>query len=156
MPGNARLVSNRRCPQITSPPFPNPPTAVLAHHLSTHPGLVLFTCEKLTNIDPLLRSRFDLVIDVPALDAPARRKVWENAISQAVPLRQRHFTSEHLDALAETELSGREIKSVVKLALMAAEAKGEAFRMVHLERVVAIKERAKARMEEEMEEDDDE
>lgn len=71
-----------------------------------------------------------------------------------MPLRQRHFTGEHLDTLAETELSGREIKSVVKLALMAAKAKGEAFRMAHLERVLAVKERSRARIEEEVEEDE--
>lgn len=73
---------------------------------------------------------------------------------QPVPLRQRHFTSEHLDKLAETELNGREIKSVVKLARMAAKGKGEAFKMAHLERVLAIKERSRARIEEEMEEDE--
>jgi len=71
-----------------------------------------------------------------------------------VPLRQRHFTSEDLDKLAETELSGREIKSVVKLALMAAKGKGEPFMMTHLEKVLAIKQRSKAMLEEEIVEDE--
>lgn len=78
--------------------------------------------------------------------------MWENAITQAAPLRQRHFTSEHLDQLAETELSGREIKSMLKLAQMAAKGKGEAFKMAHLEKVLAIKQRSNARIEEEIEE----
>ena len=116
-------------------------------HLTTHPGLVFFTTEKLSAIDPFLQSRFDLTIQVPALDAPSRRQVWENAISQALPLRQRHFTSEHVHQLAEKELSGREIKSAVKMALMAAKAKDEPLKMAHVEKVLAIKERSKPKAE---------
>ena len=80
--------------------------------------------------------------------------MWENAITQALPLRQRHFTSEHLNQLGEKELSSREIKSAVKMALMAAKAKDEPLKMAHVEKVLAIKERSKAKTEDQPKEVD--
>lgn len=121
---------------------------VLAHDLTTHPAPVFFTTSKIRDIDPFLRTHFDLTLHLPTPFPPlaSRRQMWENALSAAVPsLRQRHrhFTTEQLDQLAETELSGREIKSVVKMAVMLARGKGEAFGMGALERVLRLKEKEK-------------
>lgn len=119
--------------------------AILTHHLTTHPGLVFFTTENASTMDSLLTSHFDLTIEVPASNTASRRILWETAITQALPLRQRHFTSEHLEKLGETELSGREISSAVKMAQIAAKGEDEPLKMVHLEKVLAIKARSKAK-----------
>lgn len=122
--------------------------AMIAHYLLSQTGLIFITAKNLVNVDPFLQSHFDLTIEVPKLNATSRRKVWENAITQALPLRQRHFTSDHLDQLAETELSGKEIKSVVKMAQMAAKAKDEGLKMAHLETVLKIRARAQPKVDE--------
>ena len=125
------------------------------HHFSTHPGLIFFTATAFTDkFEPLLSSQFDLLIQVPALDVSSRRQVWEDAINYALPLKQRNFKGEDLDKLAEKELSAREIKSALKMALMLAKSKGDALKVEHVERVVAIKEKSKVKVEEKKKEEE--
>lgn len=125
------------------------------HHLSTHPGLIFVTATAFTDrFEPLLASQFDLLIQVPALDVSSRRQVWEDAINNALPLKQRKFKGEDLDMLAEKELSAREIKSALKMALMLARSRGSTLKVEHVERVIAIKEKSKLQMEGEKGEED--
>lgn len=113
--------------------------AVVMHHLERHPGLVFITSTELAPLDPLLKSRFDLTLKIPAPTTEMKRQLWANTLSAAMPLRERHFSSEHLDALAQKNLSGREIKSVVKMAGMLASSKGASLKMEHIETVLKLK-----------------
>ena len=111
----------------------------LMHHLERHPGLVVLTASSLENMDPLLKARFDLTLTIPEPGRELRRQMWANTLSAAVPLRERHFSSEHLDELARWKGTGRGIGSVVKLAGMLAGGQGRGLRMEDVERVLKMK-----------------
>ena len=131
--------------------------AMFRYYFSTHPGLIFFTATSLTSkFEPLLTTQFDLVIPVPALDAESRRLVWEDAINYALPLKQRNFKGEDLDRLAEKELSAREIKSALKMALMLARNQGAVLKLEHVQRVIAVKEKGKAAIEARESDEEDE
>ena len=114
----------------------------LMHHLERHPGLVVLTSSSLDNVDPLLKARFDLTLAIPEPGKELRRQMWANALSAAVPLRERHFSSEHLDELAKWKGTGRGIGSVVKMAGMVASGQGRGLRMEDVERVLKVKKAA--------------
>lgn len=117
--------------------------ATIVHHLEGHQGLVVLTCTTDTPFRPFLLAKIDLFLQIPSFATrQMTRQHWANALSTAVPLKDRHFTSEHLDKLAEKDTTGRQAKSAVKLAAMLARSKGSALKMEHLERVLNIKDAA--------------
>lgn len=114
--------------------------AMVMRHLEQHPGLVFLTAESLDPVDSLLRAKLDLTIKIPSPNKEMRRALWANALSAALPLRERNFSSENLDELATKQLMGREIKSAVKMAGMLAKSKGCSLRMEHIQTVLKLKE----------------
>ena len=126
--------------------------AMIVHHLADYPGLIFFTTEDVSAIDSHLLAHIDLTLEIPALDASSRRKLWESAITQGFPLQQRFFERGDLDKLAEAELSAREIRGVCRMAGMVAKGKDEGLKMGCLERLIAVKGREKGMMEKKREE----
>ena len=113
--------------------------AIVMHRLETHPGLIFLTAESLEPLDSLLMANVDLTLKIPSPTREMRRSLWANALSAALPLRERNFSSENLDELAAKVVTGREIKSAVKMAGMLAASKGCNLRMEHIRSVLKLK-----------------
>lgn len=78
--------------------------------LDRYEGMFFLTTNRAEVIDPAFRSRITLKLDYPALDHPARKQVWAEMLQKA------DFTVEgDLDAVAEHELDGRQIRNSVRL-----------------------------------------
>lgn len=113
--------------------------AQLVDQLSRHSGLVLFTGPDTRSLPMLVRETLDLELWIGFPDAEEKRKIWSNALSAAVPLKDRSFTSEHLDALTQYSVKGREIQSTVNMATMLARSTGSSLKMEHVEKVLRLK-----------------
>lgn len=68
-------------------------------------------------IDPAFLSRVDLLLRYAELTHAARCRVWNNFIDSA-GCDKFALSDEDVDRLAEVELNGREIKNMVKSALL--------------------------------------
>ena len=112
--------------------------ATILHHLERHQGLVFLTSWSLSPLNKLLTARFDLTLEVLTLPPELTRQIWANALSAVTSLRDRNFVAEHLDVLATKNVSGRGIRSVVKMASMLAKNKGVALKLEHLESVLRM------------------
>ena len=113
--------------------------AQLVDQLARHPGLVLLTSSDSYWLPGLLKEAFDLELCLGFPNLEEKRKIWSNALSAAVPLKDRSFTSEHLDALAQYSIKGREIQSTVNMATKLAQFSGSSLKMEHVERVLELK-----------------
>ena len=113
--------------------------AQLIDQLARHPGLVIFTGSNTRSLPMLLRESFDLELCIRFPDVDEKRKIWSTALSATVPLKDRSFTSEHLDALAQYSVKGREIQSTVNMATMLAQSAGSSLKMEHIERILELK-----------------
>ena len=68
-------------------------------------------------IDPAFQSRVDFIIAYEDLTVEARREVWTNMIDRA-GTEMMDLSAEDIDQLAEIRLNGREIKNLVKSAML--------------------------------------
>jgi len=100
---------------------------------------MFLTTNRLPDIDTAFKSRIDLIIPYSDLDAPSRRKVWVNFIQKLKP-GTAQVSERDFDQLAETPLNGREIKNLIKTALVLAH-RDLPLRLKHLEVVLDIRKR---------------
>lgn len=106
-------------------------------------GIVVFATNFERNYDEAFRSRISYHINFLLPDATARRQLWQRMIVAEIPLAQsRDSLVEHC-VLASDELSGREIRSCLRLALpkalLASDGDLASARLAwpHLERAIA-------------------
>ena len=113
--------------------------AQIIEQLARHPGLVIFTSSDTLRLPLHMIEILDLELWIRFPDTEEKRKIWSNALSAAVPLKDRSFTSEHLDTLARYSVKGREIQSSVNMANMLARSTGSSLRMEHVQKVLEFK-----------------
>lgn len=80
-------------------------------------GVCFLTTNRVSSIDPVFQSRVDLLLHYPDLTPAARRQVWENFIRRE-GRDKFDLSEEDIEVLVEVEMNGREIKSLVKSALL--------------------------------------
>jgi hypothetical protein len=84
----------------------------------------------------------DVAIAYEDLTAPLRQQIWENFLaklqSDGAKINNETLADSTLKELAEHELNGRQIKSVVKMAQLLARSKEQALGMAHLEAVLTL------------------
>ncbi|RYP93272.1 hypothetical protein DL770_000647 [Monosporascus sp. CRB-9-2] len=98
--------------------------AVFLRPLKYYRGVLLLTTNRVKALDPAFESRIHLMINYPPLNATSRHKIWQNfiqgpddAMSDGT---EPAITTGDVKGLARLDLSGREIKDVVKTARLLA------------------------------------
>ena len=91
-------------------------TAALLRLLEGHSGIVAMTSNRAFEIDSAFASRIHLALPYPALDAPARVKVWDQLLKK----QGLAYKSEELQGLGGYEVDGRGINLCILNATSAA------------------------------------
>lgn len=82
--------------------------------LEYHPGILFLTTNRVRSIDPAFESRITIAIRYESLNLDARRKVWSAQLDSISALASSDID---VNALAQQDLNGRQIKNAVQLAL---------------------------------------
>jgi ATPase family associated with various cellular activities (AAA) len=103
--------------------------------LEYYEGILFLTTNRVSNIDDAFHSRIHISMQYPSLTAASRRHIWTTFMSKTSGL-----SNGQLDALAQVELNGRQIKNVLKTAqMLARRANGDGkVNMGHIETILAI------------------
>jgi len=103
--------------------------------LEYYEGILFLTTNRISNIDDAFHSRIHVSMQYPPLTAVSRRHIWNTFMSKTSGL-----SDGQLDALAQVELNGRQIKNVLKTAqMLARRANGDGkVDMGHIETILAI------------------
>jgi SpoVK/Ycf46/Vps4 family AAA+-type ATPase len=95
------------------------------------------TTNRINTIDPAFRSRVDLILPYQDLEEGARKQVWKNFIRR-LPADDAQMNDDDFDELAKTSMNGREIKNLIKTALVLA-ARDKPLTMKHFKVVLGIR-----------------
>lgn len=87
---------------------------VMLRVLEYHPGILFLTTNRVRSIDPAFESRITIAIRYESLNLDARRKVWSAQLDSISALASSDID---VNALAQQDLNGRQIKNAVQLAL---------------------------------------
>ena len=92
----------------------NAMVCVMLRVLEYHPGILFLTTNRVRSIDPAFESRITIAIRYESLNLDARRKVWSAQLDSISALASSDID---VNALAQQDLNGRQIKNAVQLAL---------------------------------------
>jgi SpoVK/Ycf46/Vps4 family AAA+-type ATPase len=92
----------------------NAMVCVMLRMLEYHPGILFLTTNRVRSLNPAFESRITLSIRYEALDRDARGQVWKNQLND-----HSRVDTQTIDypELTKSQLNGRQIKNVVRLAL---------------------------------------
>ncbi|KAJ4354401.1 uncharacterized protein N0V89_006137 [Didymosphaeria variabile] len=111
--------------------------SIFLRQLEYYQGLLFLTTNRLSTIDPAFRSRVDLILPYHDLDEAARKQVWKNFIRR-LPANDVQMNDSDFDELAKTAMNGREIKNLIKTALVLG-ARDKPLKMNHFNVVLGIR-----------------
>ncbi|KAJ4300797.1 hypothetical protein N0V90_002885 [Kalmusia sp. IMI 367209] len=111
--------------------------SIFLRQLEYYQGLLFLTTNRISTIDPAFRSRVDLILPYHDLDEEARKQVWKNFIRR-LPSNEVQMYDSDFDELAKTKMNGREIKNLIKTALVLA-ARDKPLKMNHFQVVLGIR-----------------
>ncbi|KAL2261481.1 hypothetical protein VTK26DRAFT_4056 [Humicola hyalothermophila] len=100
-------------PELTRPIPP-----VFLTKLEYYHGMLFLTTNRFSAIDHAFQSRVDLFLPYKELTPAARGQVWRNFLERFGGSAKFDVTSQDLDRLSELRLNGREIRNVIKSALV--------------------------------------
>jgi len=101
---------------------------------------MFLTTNRTANLDPAVRSRMDLILPYGNLDRDARLAVWKSFVNKQAPNAQ--ISDEQFSRLAKTKINGREIKNMVKTALVLSNRENDGvLRKRHLDIVASVRKR---------------
>ena len=113
----------------------NKMVSIFLRVLEYYEGILFLTTNRIKNIDDAFHSRIHISMQYPSLSAASRRHIWNTFMSKTTGL-----SDGQLDALAQVELNGRQIKNVLKTAqMLARRGNGDGkVDMTHIETILAI------------------
>ncbi|KAL1599765.1 hypothetical protein SLS60_007569 [Paraconiothyrium brasiliense] len=111
--------------------------SIFLRQLEYYQGLLFLTTNRISTIDPAFRSRVDLILPYHDLDEAARKQVWKNFIRR-LPADDVQMNDSDFDELAKTAMNGREIKNLIKTALVLG-ARDKPLKMNHFDVVLGIR-----------------
>ncbi len=105
--------------------------------LEYHQGVLFLTTNRVKSFDSAFHSRISIALKYSDLDFASRRKIWANLLDAAsVDLAQARLD---LEKLAAFELNGRQIRTVIRLALSLAQTEGDGgLTEAHIERTINV------------------
>ena len=107
--------------------------------LEYYEGILFLTTNRVRDIDPAFQSRIHVSLEYPELTGESRVVVWRNFLRGLEAEEQ--FGEEDLKALGEVGLNGRQIKNVLKSAVLLARRRGKPLSREFVEIVLAIERR---------------
>ncbi|KAI0098082.1 P-loop containing nucleoside triphosphate hydrolase protein [Nemania sp. FL0031] len=113
--------------------------SIFLRRLEYYQGLMFLTTNRISAIDPAFKSRLDLILPYYDLDELSRRKVWVNFIQKLGP-GIASISESDFDQLAKAQVNGREIKNLIKTALVLSK-RDKPMRLKHLITVIDIRKR---------------
>ncbi|KAF2450110.1 P-loop containing nucleoside triphosphate hydrolase protein [Karstenula rhodostoma CBS 690.94] len=116
--------------------------AIFLRLLEYFSGIMFLTTNRLGNMDAAFESRIHLTLHYADLDKPARKHVWATFLSTHAGRKSSNvgaFTDAELERLSREKLNGRQIKNVVKTAMLLASKYDECLGMGHLETVLRLR-----------------
>ncbi|OAG06264.1 P-loop containing nucleoside triphosphate hydrolase protein [Paraphaeosphaeria sporulosa] len=107
-------------------------------------GIMFLTTNRLENMDAAFESRIHLTLNYADLDKPSRKHVWTTFLSTHARAKNANvalggFSDAELERLSKEKLNGRQIKNVVKTAMLLASRYDECLGMGHLETVLRLR-----------------
>jgi hypothetical protein len=113
---------------------------VFLRMLEYYRGILFLTTNRLGTMDLAFQSRISIAIKYNALDAPLRRRIWENFIDRLdnAEAEAKEQLRKNLDDLQEWDLNGRQIRNILTIAQSLALAQGRrrgALKYSHVEQV---------------------
>ncbi|KAH0537656.1 hypothetical protein FGG08_005569 [Glutinoglossum americanum] len=104
--------------------------------LEYYEGILFLTTNRVQTFDAAFQSRIHITINYPDLTSSSRRLVWSTFL--AASNSPQSLSDEEIDGLAELPMNGRQIKNVVKTALLLAARKNVPLDRGHIENVLTI------------------
>lgn len=92
-------------------------TIVFLRLVEHYQGVLFLTTNRMEVIDPAFQSRVDFILPYTGLTIEAREEVWRNLIIRAGAERT-DISDEDIRELAQLNLNGREIKNLLKSAML--------------------------------------
>ncbi|KAL1639530.1 hypothetical protein SLS58_007834 [Diplodia intermedia] len=133
------FLEKRRTGGITDNLERNGIVAIFLRLLEYFRGVLFMTTNRVRAMDPAFQSRIHLKMAYPDLDVEARRAIWESMIGMVNARgEETAIEGEELDGLARCDLNGREIKNLVKSALLLATYEGVPLGVGHVETVLRV------------------
>ncbi|KAG8534018.1 uncharacterized protein KY384_000860 [Bacidia gigantensis] len=106
--------------------------------LEYYEGFLFLTTNRIQDIDAAFESRIHLSLQYEDLGPQGRKHVWKSFL-QTCETAHGEFSDEKLRVLAQHKLNGRQIKNVVKPALLLAARQNQPLKFEHVDTVLQIK-----------------
>ncbi|KAL1600811.1 hypothetical protein SLS60_007199 [Paraconiothyrium brasiliense] len=118
--------------------------AIFLRLLEYFSGIMFLTTNRLENMDAAFESRIHLTLNYAELDKPSRKHIWSTFLTSHARNKNSNisvgaFGEAELERLAREKLNGRQIKNVVKTAMLLASKYDECLGMGHLETVLRLR-----------------
>ncbi|KAJ4304700.1 hypothetical protein N0V90_000227 [Kalmusia sp. IMI 367209] len=118
--------------------------AIFLRLLEYFSGIMFLTTNRLENMDAAFESRIHLTLNYADLDKTSRKQVWSTFLTTHARAKNSNiginaFSDAELEKLARVQLNGRQIKNVLKTAMLLASKYDECLGMGHLETVLRLK-----------------
>ena len=98
---------------------------------------MMLTTNRIAALDTAFESRLDIVLTYNDLDEVGRAKIWTNFFIN-LPADSHSIDPEGLALMAQSKLTGRQIKSAIKTALLLAAKEKTPLAIRHVELVVGL------------------
>ncbi|KAK8087583.1 hypothetical protein PG997_002544 [Apiospora hydei] len=92
--------------------------SIFLRKLEHYQGVLFLTTNRMESVDAAFQSRIDLMLPFDPLTEAARAEVWRNFVATNGGSDRFGISSEDIAQLAAMDLNGREIKNLVKTALV--------------------------------------
>lgn len=116
--------------------------AVFLRLLEYFSGIMFLTTNRLANMDAAFESRIHLTLSYTDLDKASRRHIWTSFLDMHAGRKTSLvgvFSEVEIERLSREKLNGRQIKNVVKTAVLLASRYDECLGMGHLETVLKLR-----------------
>ncbi|KAK0744480.1 P-loop containing nucleoside triphosphate hydrolase protein [Apiosordaria backusii] len=93
--------------------------SVFLRTLEYYDGVLILTSNRVGTFDEAFKSRIQLALHYPPLDAPSRRKIWHNFLNMLSANDEKADIDDikaHMDQFAGYELNGRQIRNALTTA----------------------------------------
>lgn len=115
--------------------------SVFLRVLEYYEGILILTTNRIGQFDEAFKSRIQLALHYPKLDAKGRWAIWRNSLKSLSAV-DTNLNMEQLlertDELATHNLNGRQIRNTIKTARQLAQFRKEELRYLHLESAIEV------------------
>lgn len=111
--------------------------SIFLRTLEYYEGFLFLTSNRVDNIDGAFESRIHLCLQYEPLSLEARRHIWAKFLEGMG--RSEGFTAEQIDALAQMELNGRQIKNILKTSQLLSTSKKRALNFEDVQIVTKLR-----------------